>query len=59
MADDIYDGIPKHDALSDPTIQSIVDQLKKNPLLVKMIKPIVTPEEFKSAFKFVPEKTAS
>jgi hypothetical protein len=56
---DIYDIILKHDALSDPTIQSIEDQLKKHPLLVKIIKPTVTPEDFKSAFKCVPEKTAS
>jgi hypothetical protein len=36
-----------------------VDQLKKRPLLVKIIKPVMTPEDFKSAFKCVPEKNAS
>jgi hypothetical protein len=58
MADDIYDGVLEHEALNEPTIQAIVDQLKKHPLLQKIIKPVVTAEAFKSAFKCVPEKTA-
>jgi hypothetical protein len=59
MADGIYDGILKLDALSDPAIQAIVNQLKMHPLLVNIIKPVMTPEDFKSAFTCVPEKTAS
>jgi hypothetical protein len=51
MADDIYDGVLEHEALSDPAIQVIVDQLKNHPLLEKIIKPVVTGEDFKSAFK--------
>jgi hypothetical protein len=57
MADDIYDGFLE--ALSDPAIQAIVDQLKKHPLLENIIKPVVTAEDFKSAFKCVPKKTSS
>jgi hypothetical protein len=59
MANDIYDGYTEHEALSDPVIQAIVDQLKNHPLLEKIIKPKVTAEDFNSAFKCVPEKTAS
>jgi hypothetical protein len=59
MADDIYYGVLEHEALSHTSIQLIVDQLKKHPLLEKIIKPIVIAEEFKLALKFVPEKTAS
>jgi hypothetical protein len=53
MADDIYEGGLEHEALSDPTIQAICDQVKKHPLLEKIIKPVVMAEDFKSAFKYV------
>jgi hypothetical protein len=59
MDDNIHDGILEYDTFSDPNIQAIVHQLKKHPLLVKIIKPVVMPEDFKSAFKCVPAKTAS
>jgi hypothetical protein len=59
MVNDIYDRILEQDALSDPGIQEIVDQLKKHPLLVKITKPTVMPEDVKFASKCVPEKTAS
>jgi hypothetical protein len=59
MADDIYDGVLEHEALSDPAIRAIVDQLKKHLLLEKIIKTIVTAEDFKLAFKCVPYKTDS
>jgi hypothetical protein len=59
MADDIYEGVLEHEALSDPVIQAIVDQLKKHLLLEKITKSGVTAEDFKSAFKYVPEKTSS
>jgi hypothetical protein len=59
MADYIYEGVLEYEALSDPTIQAIVDQLKKHPLLENITKPVVTAEDFKYAFKCVPDKTAS
>jgi hypothetical protein len=59
MDDDIYKGILEREALSDPAIQTIVDQLKKRPLLDNIIKPVVTEEDFKPAFKYVPEKMAA
>jgi hypothetical protein len=59
MAQEIYDGTLEHDALSEGAIYEIVAQLRKHPYIEKIIKPVVTPEDFKSAFKCVPEKTAS
>jgi hypothetical protein len=59
MAQDIYDGPLEHDALSDGAINAIVAQLQKHPAINKILKPVVAPEYFKSAFKCVPEKTAS
>jgi hypothetical protein len=59
MAQYIYDGTLEHDALSDGSINVIAAQLRKHPSIDKILKPVVTPEDFKSAFKCVPEKTAS
>jgi hypothetical protein len=59
MAQDIYEGELEHAALSDSAIHAIVEQLRKHPSIDKILKPVVTPEDFKSAFKCVPEKTAS
>jgi hypothetical protein len=59
MADEIYNGNIDHEALDDEDINSIVNQLKKHPATQKILSPIITEEEFKSAFKCVPENTAS
>jgi hypothetical protein len=59
MAQDIYDGTLAHDDLSDGAIHAIVAQLRKHPDIDKILKPGVSPEDFKSAFKCVPEKTSS
>jgi hypothetical protein len=59
MAQDRCDGTLEHDALSDGTIYAIIVQLRKHPAIDKILKPVVLPEDFKSAFKYVPEKTAS
>jgi hypothetical protein len=59
MAQAIYDGNLEHAALSDSAIQAIVKQLRKHPAIEKILKPVVTPEDFKSAFKCVAEKTSS
>jgi hypothetical protein len=59
MAQDIYDGTLEHDALSDGAIHEIAAHLQKHPAIDKILKPFVWPEDFKSTFKCVPEKTAS
>jgi hypothetical protein len=59
MAQDIYDGTLQHDALSDESIYAIVVPLRKHPAIDKILKPVLSPEDFKSAFKCVPDKTAS
>jgi hypothetical protein len=45
--------------LSDSAIQAIVEQLRKHPAIDNILKPVVTPEDFKSAFKCIPENTVS
>jgi hypothetical protein len=54
----IYDGTLELDALSDGAINAIVAQLRELPAIDQILKPVVTPEDFKSAFKCVPDKTA-
>jgi hypothetical protein len=59
MAEAILDGTFEHDSLSDDALAAIVKQLRKHPAVRKNILPIVTVADFKSAFKCVPDKTAS
>jgi hypothetical protein len=59
MAHSIFEGTLEHAALSDSAIHTIVEQLQKYPAIDNILKPVVTPEDFKSAFKCVPENTAS
>jgi hypothetical protein len=59
MADDIYNGTLEHISLTDHAIRSIVKQLRKHPLLTKLISPVVTAEDFISCFGCVAEKTSS
>jgi hypothetical protein len=59
MAHDIFEGKLEHAALSDSAIHAILEQLRKHPTIDKILKPVVTPEYFKSAFTCIPEKTAS
>jgi hypothetical protein len=59
MAQDIFEGNLKYADLSDSAIHEIVEQLRKHPAIDKILKPLVTPEDFESAFKCVPEKTVS
>jgi hypothetical protein len=51
MAQDIYDGTLEHDALSYGATNAIVAQLRKHPAIDKILKPVIIPEDFKSAFK--------
>jgi hypothetical protein len=59
MADAIYNGTLEHRSLTDHAIRAIVKQLRKHPLLTKMISPVVTTEYFSSCFGCVAEKTPS
>jgi hypothetical protein len=59
MTEAILDGTFEHDALYDDALAAIVKKLRKHPAVRKIIQPIVTEADFKSAFKCVPEKTAS
>jgi hypothetical protein len=56
MTDDVYNGTLEHRSLTDHAITAIVRQLRKHPLLKKMIYPVVTTEDFISCFGFVAEK---
>jgi hypothetical protein len=56
MADDILEGTFKLDALSKDALAAIVKQLRQHPTVIQIINPIVTEEDFKSAFKFVLDK---
>jgi hypothetical protein len=56
MAQDIYYGTLQQDTLSGEAIYAIVVHLRKHPAIDKILKPVVSPEDFKSAFKRVPEK---
>jgi hypothetical protein len=46
MADAIYNGTLEHESLTDPAIRAIVKQLRKHPLLTKMISPVVKTEDY-------------
>jgi hypothetical protein len=59
MADEIYNGTLNHESLDYEAINAIVTQLRKHSAIQQILSPIVTEEDFKSAFKGVPEKTAS
>jgi hypothetical protein len=59
MAEAILEGALKHETLSDSALAAIVKHVRQHPAVWKIINPIVTEQDFKSAFKCVPEKTAS
>jgi hypothetical protein len=59
MADDIYTGTLEHRSLTYSDIKAIVTQLRKHPLLMKLINPVVTTEDFISCFGCVAEKKSS
>jgi hypothetical protein len=53
MADAIHEGTLEHEALSIAAINAVVNHILKNPALDKVLNPVVTEEDFKSAFKCV------
>jgi hypothetical protein len=59
LAEDILDGKADHPALTDEALNAIVKKLRRHPVIQKIIKPVITVEDCRSAVKCVPEKTAS
>jgi hypothetical protein len=59
LAEDILDDKADHPALKNEALHAIVKQLKRHPVIQNIIKPVITVEDFRSAVKCVPEKTAS
>jgi hypothetical protein len=59
MEEAILDGTFEHESLTDEALAAILKQLRKHPNVQEIIQPIVTKADFKSAFKCVPETTAS
>jgi hypothetical protein len=59
MANNILKGTLQHECLSNEAIREIVNQLREHQMVQQILKPVVTPEDFTSCFKCVPEKTAS
>jgi hypothetical protein len=59
LAGDILDGKSDHPALTDEALHAIFKQLRIHPVIQKIIKPVITVEDFRFAVKCVPEKTAS
>jgi hypothetical protein len=59
MAKEILECTFEHEEISDSTLVVIVKEMWHHPAVRKLINPIVTEEDFKSAFKYVPEKMAS
>jgi hypothetical protein len=59
MAEAILDGTFEHESLTDEALETILQQLRKHPNMQEIIQPIIKEADFKSAFKCVPEKTAS
>jgi hypothetical protein len=59
MADDIYKGTLQHRSFIDHALKAIGKQLRKHPLLTKMIYPVVTTEDFISCCGCVADKTSS
>jgi hypothetical protein len=59
MSQSIFECTLEHTDLNNGAIQAIVEQVRKHPAIYNILNPVVTPEDFKSAFKCVPEKTTS
>jgi hypothetical protein len=59
MANDILEGTIKHECLPNEAIRAITNHIRDHPMVQQIWKPVVTPEDFTSCFKCVPEKTAS
>jgi hypothetical protein len=59
MAEALLDGTLEHESLTDKALAAILHQLRKHPNVQETIQPIITEADFKSAFKCVPERTAS
>jgi hypothetical protein len=59
MAEAILDDTFEHESLTYEALPAILQQLRRHPDVQEIIQPIITKADLKSAFKCVPEKTAS
>jgi hypothetical protein len=59
LAEDILYGKADHPALTNEALRAIIKQLSRHPVIQNIIKPVITVEDFRSAVKYVPDKTAS
>jgi hypothetical protein len=59
LAEDILEGKSDHPLLTNEAMHAIIKQLRRHPVIQKIVKPVITVEDFRSAVKCVPEKTAS
>jgi hypothetical protein len=59
LAEYILEGKAEHPALSDEALHAFVKQLRRRPLVQKIVKPVITVDYFWSAVKCVLEKTSS
>jgi hypothetical protein len=59
MSNDILKVTLQHEYLSNEAIRAIVNQLREHSMVQQIWKRVVTPEDFTSCFKCVPDKTAS
>jgi hypothetical protein len=59
MANQILDGTLQHECLPVEAIRLILNQLRENPMVQQIWKPILTPEDFTYRFKCVPKNTLS
>jgi hypothetical protein len=59
LAEGILEGKAYHPALTYEAFHAIVKQLRRYPVIQKIIKPVIKVDDFRSTVKCVPEKTAS
>jgi hypothetical protein len=53
------EGKADHPALTDEALHAIVKQLRRHPVIKKIIKPVIKVDDLWSEVKCVPEKTVS
>jgi hypothetical protein len=59
LAEYILDGKAYQPALTYEALHAIVKQLRRYPVVHKIIKPVITVDDYRSAVKCVPDKTVS
>jgi hypothetical protein len=59
LAEAIIEGNAECEKFSVEALKAIVKQLSQHPVIQKIIKHVITVEDFKSAFNYVPEKNTA